>query len=62
MSRIRCDSLCQGVGRRKRRKTDLKKIDGRGLQEHQKENKTITEKMDEDKKERGKDSWTLPKA
>ena len=47
---IHCDSLCQCVGGRKRQRTEVKKIDGRRMQEHQKENKVTDEKTDEDKK------------
>ena len=47
-----CDSLSQGVRRRKRQRTDLKKIDGRETQVHQMKNKKSTKKTDEDKKER----------
>ena len=53
---IRCDSLCQGVGRRKRRSKDLKETDGGKKQEHQKENKIIEEKTDDGEGKRGKDS------
>ena len=49
---IYCDSLSQGVRRRKRQRTDLKKIDGRETQVHQMKNKKSTKKTDEDKKER----------
>ena len=45
------DSLSQGDGRRTRQRTDWKKMHGRELQEHQKQNKLITDKTDEDKKQ-----------
>ena len=49
---VHCDSLWQGVRRRKRQRTDMKKIDGRETQVHHMKNKNSTEKTDEDKKER----------
>ena len=50
---LKCeDSLFQGIGRRKRQWTDGMKIDGRRKQQHQKENKIITDKTDEDTKEK----------
>ena len=55
VSLISEDSMCQFVGRRKRQRTDGMKIDGRGRQEHQKEDKIIPDKTDEDTKERQKD-------
>ena len=50
---IQSDSLCRDVGRRKRQRTELKEIDGREKQEHQKENKTT--ETEDDEKKRGKD-------
>ena len=52
---VHCDPLCQSVGKRVRQRTDVKKTDGRDMQEHQKENKITDEKADDDKKEREKD-------
>ena len=49
-SPIHCDSLCQCVGRRNRQRMEVKKIDGRKMKEHQKENKIFDEKTDEDTK------------
>ena len=47
-------SVCQIVGRRKRQRTDGMKIDERGRQEHQKEDKIITDKTDERHKRKTK--------
>ena len=52
---IRFDSLSQGVGRRKRQRTESKEIDGREKQEHHKKNKITDEKTDDDEKNREKD-------
>ena len=52
---IGCDALCQGVGRRKRQRTGLKKMDREEKQEHQKEDNTTNKKTDEDDNGRGKD-------
>ena len=52
LSLIAEDSECQFVGRRKRQRTDGMKIDGRRWQEHQNENKIVTDKTDEDTKGR----------
>ena len=54
VSLISEDSECQFVVRRKRQRTDGMNIDARRRQEHQKENKIVTHKTDEDTKGRQK--------
>ena len=56
VSLISEDSECQFVVRTKRQRTDGMKIDARRRQEHQKENKIVTHKNDEDTKGRQK-AW-----